>query len=405
MKDVDLDQLKVTRTPAAPRRRRGGGRWLLWLVLLGAAAAAAFYFYGHRAPLVTTTRVVSVWPAQAYGVLDATGYVIAQKQAAVAPRGTGRVAWLGVAEGDSVRGGTVVARLESADVEATLRSAAAQVEVARANLASAQTEQMDADQAFQRATRLVAQGLAARVTVTDAESRLRRAQAAVRSAQASLSSAQAQQDNARSLRDDTQLRAPFDGVVIARSANVGDIVTPLSSAADAKGAVMLIADLSTLAVEAEVSESSLAQIKTGQPVEVALDAFPDRRFAGELAAIIPTVNRASATVTTQIRFLAPVTQALPDMSARVTFLSQPIPPEAQKSVLAVDPLAVQRRGTVTQVFRVTAQGLVEAIPVQTRDPIGDLLPIEGVVNAGDTLVLSPPPDLQSGDAIQRADAP
>ncbi len=130
--------------------------------------------------------------------------------------------------------------------------------------------------------------------------------------------------------DYTQIRAPFDGVILSKSANVGDMVTPFSSAADSKGAVVSMADMSTLEVEADVSESSLAKISVGQPVEITLDALPDVRFRGRISRMVPTVDRAKATVMTKVRFDAIDPRVLPEMSAKVSFLSQDVTPEQQR---------------------------------------------------------------------------
>ena len=136
--------------------------------------------------------------------------------------------------------------------------------------------------------------------------------------------AEANARNAEVAVDYTQIRAPFDGVILSKSANVGDMVTPFSSAADSKGAVVTMADMSTLEVEADVSESSLAKIRVGQPCEITLDALPGERFRGRISRMVPTVDRAKATVMTKVQFEAIDPRVLPEMSAKVSFLSQDV---------------------------------------------------------------------------------
>ena len=176
-----------------------------------------------------------------------------------------------------------------------------------------------------------------------AKMRADRAVAGVASAKAAIAVAEANARNAQVAVDYTLIRAPFDGVIVSKSANVGDMVTPFSSAADSKGAVVTMADMSTLEVEADVSESSLAKIKVGQPCEITLDALPDARFRGRISRMVPTVDRAKATVMTKVQFDAIDPRILPEMSAKVSFLSQEVTAEQQKPLLAVHPDALAAR--------------------------------------------------------------
>ena len=196
----------------------------------------------------------------------------------------------------------------------------------------------------------------------------------------------------------TEIRAPFDGVVLVKNANVGDIITPFSSAAGAQGAVVTMADMGTLEVEADVSESNLAKAKIGQPVEITLDALPDARFRGSVVGIVPTVDRAKATVMTKIRFEKLDPRILPEMSAKVTILSQPATDADQKPLLAVNPKAVVERDGRKQVLRVK-DDTVEAVDVTPGRRIGDNLEITGALKSGDKVVLAPPEKLASGMKI------
>ncbi len=404
MNDIDLSKLKVERQASAAPKLLQRSRWRWWhaalVVLLGVLAWRLVF----PAPvLVQTTQVVSAWPSQQYLMLDATGYVVARRKAAVASKGTGRVEWLGASEGDHVKAGTVVARLESNDVSAGYQAAAANSDVAATAVGSALTELNDADVNLQRVSILYNKGLVPQVNQREAMSRFSRAKAAVTSARASLAAARANQDNARSAVDNTEIRAPFDGVVIARSANVGDIVTPLSSAADAKGAVMVMADMSTLEINADVSESSLSSIRVGQPCEITLDAFANRRFRGEVSAIVPTINRASATVTTKIRILDADAGILPDMSARVSFLSQAVSASDRQAVLAADPKAIRGGESGSEVLVVTADHTVQVRKVVLGTALGDVVALRGALKVGDVLVLAPGESLASGDRVTVAE--
>jgi multidrug efflux pump subunit AcrA (membrane-fusion protein) len=224
----------------------------------------------------------------------------------------------------------------------------------------------------------------------------------VAAAQAAVGAARAQVKVQEVARSFTEIRAPFDGVVLVKNANVGDVITPLSSAAGTQGAVVTMADLGTLEVEADVSESSLAQVRQGQPVEVLLDALPGVRFLGQVGAIVPTVDRAKATVTTKVRFDQLDARILPEMSAKVNFLKQPITAADQQPLLAAPPAAVVREGSTAQVFKlVPVAGQADrftarAVPVKQGRSLGEVLEItplpggvEAALKAGDRLALSP----------------
>lgn len=400
MKSVDLDKLKIRRdsSPVTSTARAGGkGKWVAGAaVVLGLALAVKLL--GGGPVNVQTTRVGTAWPSQEFAVLDATGYVVAKTRAAVASKGTGRVEWLGVREGDRVEAGTVVARLESTDVEAAYRASRSNAEVAKAAIDSAQTEFNDANDNLQKSAVLFEKGLIAQTALRDAKSRVERAKVGLASARASYNAAQANQDNAKSALDNTEIRAPFSGVVISRSANVGDIVTPLSSAADAKGAVVVMADMNTLEIAADVSESALSRIQVGQSCEIALDAYPAKRYKGVVASIVPTVNRASATVTANIKFLELDGGILPDMSARVSFLSQPLEGAGNEPVIAVSPKALIKQGDKTQVL-VVEGGKLKALEVTPGRLLGDLQAVTGNIQPGQVVVLNPTSSLKDGQAV------
>lgn len=404
--DINLEKLRVKRGPqVGPKTNRKAIKGIPrnWIIA-GLAILFVAYLLVPKASAVQVTQVVSAWPSQQYQVLNATGYVVAQRKAAVAPKGTGRVQWIGVSEGDVVKEGAIVARLESGDVAASYQAASANSKVAEAGVTSAQNEMQDADRNLERTTLLFSKHLVSLLNLQDAKSRKARMASSLKSAEASLAAAKANEQLAKTNLDATQMIAPFDGTVLSRSANVGDIVTPLASAADAKGAVLVIADLSSLEVDADVSESSLAQIKIGQPCEIVLDAFPDRRYRAQIRIIAPTVNRSSATVTAKVSFLDRNPEILPDMSARVTFLSQAVDSAQQKPVLAVSPGAIVESDGSSHVFQVGADGRAHAVAVQAGALLGGVRQITGSLKTGDTLVLAPG-KISDGDRIKLADAP
>jgi RND family efflux transporter MFP subunit len=397
----DLSTLRIDRS-LAPIRRRRTKRWIvLGLVALAVVAAGAWMIVRPRVVDVQTVAVVTTFPSQQFVVLNATGYVVAQRKAAIATKATGRLEWLGVAEGSRVKAGDLIARLENRDVVAQSQAAEAQVNAARAALAQSEAEERDALAQHKRNVDLVAKGFVSQASLDTSKARADRGVAGVNSARAALAAAEAAARNASVAVEYTQIRAPFDGVILSKSANVGDMVTPFSSAADSKGAVVTMADMDTLEVEADVSESSLAKVKVGQPAEILLDALPDARFTGRISRMVPTVDRAKATVMTKVRFDSIDPRVLPEMSAKVSFLSQDVTPDQQKPLTAVAADAIAQRDGRSAVF-VVRDGVATAVPVTTGQKIGDLVAISGELKSGDRVVQKPAADLASGVHVRVA---
>ena len=397
----DLSKLRIDRD-LAPIRRRRRRKWI-WLatVALIIAAAAGWYLLQPRAQTVQTTPIVTTYPSQQYVVLNATGYVVAQRKAAISSKATGRLEWLGVAEGSRVKEGDLIARIDDRDVAAQAQSAEAAVRAARANVRQSEVEHQNAQVEYRRNEDLVEKNFISRSALDTAKARRDRAAAGVASAQANLNVALANARNADVAVDYTKIRAPFDGVILSKSANVGDLVTPFSNATDSKGAVVSMADMSTLEVEADVSESSLAKIHLGQPAEIVLDALPGTRFRGHINRTVPTVDRAKATVMTKVKFDMIDLRILPEMSAKVAFLSQEVTPEQQKPLLAVNPDALTQRDGRSVLF-VVRDGHAVMVPVTPGAKIGDTTAITGDVKSGDRVVSKPAPSLQNGAPVQIA---
>jgi len=394
----DLSRLRIDRS-VAPIRSRRRRRWL-WLgfAALVAIAGAAWYASQSHPAKVETATVVTAFPSQQFVVLNATGYVVAQRKAAIASKATGRLEWLGVAEGSRVKSGEIIARIDSRDVRAQAQSAEAGVTAAKAAVEQARVELANAQTELKRNQDLVAKGFITQSALDTAKMRVDRGVAALASAQANVSQAAANARNAEVTVDYTDIRAPFDGVILSKSANVGDMVTPFSSATDSKGAVVTMADMSTLEVEADVSEASLSKVKVGQPTEIMLDALPDVRFKGRISRMVPTVDRAKATVMTKVRFDEIDPRVLPEMSAKVSFLSQEVTPDQQKPLLAVNPEAIAPRDGRTVVF-VVKDGVATEVAVTPGLRIGDFTAIAGNVKSGDKVVLRPAAELRNGAAV------
>lgn len=392
---VSLNQLKIDRdTTPRPRRRRLLKPLLIGLTLIGLTVAGGILL-NKRPTEVETVRVTQAWPAQAITLLNATGYVTADRKAAVATKGTGRLEWLGVREGSEVRSGEIIARLENSDMQAQLAQARANVEVAKARQQQLEADRIDAELNFKRQQRLVAQNFVSPAAADAAQSRYQQAVAAVAAQTATIRMMQAAVRSAEAALDNTIIRAPFSGVVLTKQANVGDIVAPFSTSADSKGAVVTLADMSTLEVEADVSETSLAKAHLGQPCEIQLDALPDIRLLGRVHRIVPTVDRSKATVKFKIRFEETDPRVLPDMSAKIAFLERPLRPDERQPRLAVHAAAIRNN----QAFVLGNDGRIEVRQVVAGDEIGDLVEIRSGLKTGEAVVLNPPDKLGAGSPV------
>jgi RND family efflux transporter MFP subunit len=399
--ESDLSKLRIDRGAQArggSRRRRRVGRWIALAV---AAAVLAFAGYAFRpAVQVEIGTAAQTYPSQAYTVLNATGYVVAQRKAAVASKATGRLEWLGVREGSTVKGGEIVARLENRDVTAQMEQAAANIRVAEANLQQGVAESKDAERALKRSAELLAKNFVSPAAHDTVVARHARARAAIAGFRAAIAAARANFRAAQVAVEQTLIRAPFDGIVLTKNANVGDVITPFSSALGSQAAVVTMADMSTLEVEADVSEGNIAKVTVGQPAEVQLDALPDARFRGEVHRLVPTVDRAKATVTVKIRFIDKDPRVLPEMSAKVAFLSQAVPPEENTPRVAVPASAIVARDGRKVVYMLKDGKAVET-PVGTGAAVGDLVQVTGV-KAGEKVVLKPPERVRDGVEVATA---
>ncbi len=373
-----------------------------FIVVTAAIVSVFAYNWLLRAPIaVETASVTMSYPSQAYTELNATGYVVAQRKAAVATKATGRLVWLGVEEGSRVKKDEIIARLENLDVKATREQSAANLQLAKANLEQGLAELRDAETSLKRSEELLAQGFVSQASHDIAVARHDKSRANIASLQAGISAAQANLRGTDVAVEQTLIRAPFDGVVLTKAANVGDVVTPFSSALDAKGAVVTMADMSTLEVEADVSESNLSKIQIGQPVEIQLDALPDVRFRGVVARTVPTVDRAKATVMTKIRFVETDVRILPEMSAKVAFLSREISDAERTPRTALNAAALTTRAGRSVVFVVRDEKVAE-VPVETGVQMGDLVEIRSGPQIGEKVVLRPSAKLHDGAAVKPA---
>ena len=400
--EASLSRLAIDRSATAPRRRRPlWKRWWFWAIAIVVLAAIATFVGRRNAPQsFEFATVAAAYPSTSISVLNATGRVVAARRASVSSKGTGRLEWLGVQEGQRVTEGDVIARLENRDVAAGREQAAAQVQVARANLAQGQADLEDAAAAFKRSQDLAQQKFIAGSALDSAEARYNKSRAVIDTLKAQIAVAQANYRATDVAYDQTLIRAPFTGMVLTKSANVGDIVTPFSSASGTTGAVVTMADMETLEVEADVSEASIAKITVGQSAEIQLDAFPDVRLLGEVSRVVPTVDRSKATLLVKVKFVERDARVLPDMSAKTAFLSRALKADERTPVAALRADAIVKRDGKDVAFVVSKDDQVKLTAVSVGAKVGDLVRVD--LAPGTRVVIAPGERLVDGTTVAAA---
>jgi HlyD family secretion protein len=323
----DLSKLRINRDLPPPAIRGALVRNIV-LALIAAAVIGVVWFYARRGSVpvvqVVTAVAVSGSSGAAAGAASvvANGYVVARTRAAVSAKIAGRLGYLGVSEGSFVRRNEIIARLENADYEAAVQQAEANVAVARASLIEAEA---DRDQAVREAQRLrdvraQNQQLVSQQELEASQTRVAMSDARARAAQARLEAAQAGLALARANMENTLIRAPFTGTVLRKEAEVGEVVAPSVGGGLTRGAVVTMADLTTLEVEVDVNEAYIARIRGRQEARITLDAYPDTSFRGAVRQVVPTADRQRATVQVKVAIQDRDPRILPEMGARVDFL-------------------------------------------------------------------------------------
>ena len=404
MANEDLSKLRIDKSGAAPART--AKKKILYIVpaiiFMLIIGVVSYRTIISPAVVVEVATVGQIYPSQTITLLNASGYVVAQRKAALASKVTGRLIAINVEEGDVVKKGDVVARLENEDSAALKNQASANLEVARAELQRTRAELNDAAVNLKRQKALLAKDYISRLEYDAAEARHKMAAASVAGAEAAIRSNSAALQNAEVSLGYTFIRAPFDGVVLTKNADIGDIITPIGAAAEAKAAVVTIADMDSLLVEADVSESNLRQVHTGQACEIQLDAFPDIRFRGEVHMIVPTADRTRASVLVKVKFLDKDSRTLPEMSAKVAFLERPLNTEELKPHTGVNASSIVTRGSNKYVFLIKENKAIET-PVTTGKQSGEMTEILEGIKPGDKIVLDPAGRTKNNTRIKPAE--
>ncbi len=391
----DLERLRIRRDDApAPGTSSGASapRGKNPMLVIGLAAAGVIVgvaggmlVFANRPPEVTITAVeVTGGASSASGAITANGYVVARTKASVSAKIAGRLEYLGVSEGSLVKKDQIIARIESADYAAAFAAAKADEAEAHARVVQARLD-------LTRATALAGRGV---VPATDEEN----ARTVVASLEAAEAAAAARRRLAGVNLENTNVRAPFDGTVLRKDAEVGEIVAPSSAGGGlTRTAIVTMADLNTLEVEVDVAEAYIARIKNGQNARITLDAYGDTSFAGSVRQVVPTADRQKATVMVKVSILDRDPRILPEMGARVDFVPDDIAPELAALPRRVNvPLAaVDSTAQGTRVW-VLDKDVVRPRPVVLGLRSGDRVEVRSGVSEEESLVIGPFTSLSDG---------
>ncbi len=395
-KNADLSGLRIDRTKKESTFQSGNGTRKLFTIglplILIAGALIAVSRTVLDSPVNVKVATASMQSSsQTSALLTASGYVVAQRKAAVASKATGRLVYLGVVEGDKVKKGQIIARLEDNDVRAQLNEAKANLEVADATLA-------DAKWNYERNQKLLKSGSITELTFESSETQYKKAQASVDVAKANVESADVAVEN-------TLVRAPFDGTVLTKNADVGEIVAPMAGSINTRGTVATIADMSSLQVEADVSESNIEKVRPDQDCQITLDAYPDVQYDGYVAKIVPTADRGKATVMVKVAFRKYDSRVLPEMSAKVLFLGNASASangkDENRRALVVPSTAIVSRGNREVVFKIENNKAIETA-VTVGKSAGGYMEIKSGLMEGDQVVDSPSDQVKNGVKVSVA---
>jgi RND family efflux transporter MFP subunit len=414
----DLSRLRINRE-SAPRRR-----WLPWIVVLVLAAVVAgvypsarSYLAERRAPEVDVVRATQMAAADgaapALPVLVASGYVIARRTSDVGVKVGGRLQTLSFEEGTRVRAGQIIATIEHTDLDAQLAAARASVVEAETQVQQAIASHDEDVRHLDRQRALDKDGIVAPAVLTAADAAAKVSAARVKTAEAAIVSARARVAVIDEAIESTNVRAPFDGVVIKKRAEVGETVSPVGvqgqSQRDA-GAIATIADLRDLEVQTEVNENNVAKLKLGMPATVKVQAYPDREYRARVREIFPSADRAKAIVEVRVSILKPDVDVKPEMTASVTFQEpQPAKPRSVKAASPSNPPAVplvlvSKRAIVGEGDKAAAWVVTGGTASRRAVTLGaerlDQVEVRSGIAPGEAVVLNPPNTLADGERVR-----
>jgi RND family efflux transporter MFP subunit len=395
---TDLSTLKINRTP---QTQSSNTKWIIIAIILCCVIGGGYFLMNTTSVEVETMQVFTSQSSSSETILTGQGYVVAQRKAAISSKATGRLDALYVIEGDKVKQGDIIGRIESADVQAALDQQKAQLEVQKAALENATAELEDAEISLKRQQELRKENVGTQADLDAAINRVKKAKAQIQSAKASIATQESAIRASLVQVENTIIRAPFDGTILNKNANVGEVITALGGAAGSRGAVVTLADMTSLQVEADVSESAIQKIQENQPVEISVSAISDKKYKGIVNKIIPTADRAKGTVQVKIRFDDIDDRVLPEMGAKVNFLkiNTVVNEIESKPKLLIPQTAIQTKNGKKTVF-VVKDNIAQETAVSTGTILGEYVEIKNGLMNGDVIILAPSDNIQQGSKVQ-----
>ncbi len=403
MPDDRLASLKIEREPEP----EGPGLLRFWwvgvLVLLLAGAAWAILARPKAIEVVTAVarEERGGGGSSAGTILNASGYVTARLQATVSSKFTGRVVEVLIEEGMAVEEGQLMARLDASNVEVNLGLARAQASAARAALEETRVRRREAELELRRVEGLAAAGIAGQAELDAAQATFDSLTARLVQQEEEVAVAERQVAVWRQQLADTEIRAPFAGVVVSKNAQPGEMISPAAAGGGfTRTGIGTIVDMESLEIEVDVNESYINRVTPGQPVEATLDAYTDWKIPARVIAIVPTADRQRATVKVRIGFDQLDPRILPDMGVKVAFLESETDPDARAAARVLLPKRVVRSDGGRDIVWLIRDGKAERRAVSVGPESGDDVVIRSGVSAGERVILSADGDLEDGIAVE-----
>lgn len=322
-KSTLLNQLRIDRG-SEPARSGKGWIWLIGLAVLLAAAIAAWIWTRPAtvpAHIVVAQAVTGTGAGAAGSILDASGYVVARREATVASKITAKMVELDIEEGEHVRAGQIIAKLDDTNIRAALNQASAQLQFAKAGLAETQVNLANAQRDYDRQKSLLQGHFVSQATVDTAQTTLDALRAQLATHRSNVEVVARGMDVAQRNLDDTIVRAPFSGIVTVKAAQPGEMVSPISAGGGfTRTGIGTIVDMDSLEIQVDVNENFINRVRASQQVSAKLNAYPDWQIPAHVIAVIPTADRSKGTVTVRIALDQKDARILPEMGVRVSFL-------------------------------------------------------------------------------------
>jgi HlyD family secretion protein len=392
-----LDSLRIDRR----RRRRGGWLWFVLLLLfLGGAGAGGYWWWINRPQIVPvrTVTVVAKGSKADRTLLNASGYVTARRDATVSSKVTGKVVEVMVEEGMHVDEGQVLARLDASNVTTSLDLANAQLDASRSALGETEANLAQAKRELERLEEANASGAATRLEMQRAETLVQSLEARIDRQQAEIAVGEREVRIWQQQLDDTIIRAPFAGVVTAKNAQPGEMISPMSVGGFTRTGICTIVDMSSLEIEVDVSESYINRVQAGMPVEATLDSYADWKIPAKVIAIIPTADRQKATVKVRVGFEELDPRILPDMGVKVAFQKVGEEPTQLAGIDVTQKAIATDNGR--DVVWLVREGKAERRAVTLGERKGDSVLVLAGLAGGERVVIDPPATLKDGIAVK-----